>query len=270
MNCKSKIFVIPSFSPEILLSIAAFFSEWQGTVLLYSGGTSEAAERSFLGLFPYEITALQGMQLTLKKGCKSGRIEIKDPWNAMNEYLPGSGDPFEMAFGWLSYEMGKCADGEVFLPSRRSSLPDAYWQCCALVINCSHQTNEATVAINLQAVDFVESKAKEWIKKFLKKDGFHQFLKELPLTPTLAACELTKLSMLQGKRERESYLNKVHKAQTLIRDGEIYQVNLAQQFNFKVAGSSSFSLFYRICCSNPAPFSAYFFTEYGAVISTSP
>ena len=169
-----------------------------------------------------------------------------------------------MGMAWLWH--GAFADRNNPLPYRPSSLPDAYWQRCALTVIVDRSSATAIVAIDSIGSQWVEEKAQKWIDQFSSK-GMGPFLREL--TPS-ASMKGPFLQLLRTQLpERESYLNKVERAQELIRAGEIYQVNLAQTFAFQVL-APPFALFRHLHERNPAPFSAYLRWKKASLVSTSP
>ena len=87
-----------------LFAAARFFAEWEGTCFLYSGGNGDAAETSFLALFPYETIEVRGDTST-------------DPWEELQHFFSAL-PPQAIAFGWLGYGMGASADREKKLPYR--------------------------------------------------------------------------------------------------------------------------------------------------------
>ena len=68
---------------------------------------------------------------------------------------------------------------------------------------------------------------------------------------------------------RESYARAFAAVQEHIRRGDCYQVNLAQRFAARVRGDS-YSAYLALRRINPAPFSAFFSTPFGDILSSSP
>lgn len=68
---------------------------------------------------------------------------------------------------------------------------------------------------------------------------------------------------------QESYDKKIRQAKQWILDGEIYQLNLSQQFTYE-GEFHPFTLFEKIVERNPAPFMAYMNFEDHQIISSSP
>jgi para-aminobenzoate synthetase component I len=67
----------------------------------------------------------------------------------------------------------------------------------------------------------------------------------------------------------QTYRRAFHRLQHYIRQGDCYQVNLAQRFSLPAQGDP-WALYRRLRIANAAPFSAYFATPSGTILSTSP
>lgn len=260
---------VPFLTPSSLLSIAEHFAAWHGTVLLYSGGTLDSAQSSFLALFPYESVTVFGRTLSYQFGKSIKKIVSQNPWAGLQEHFFSglSENPDAIAFGWLGYGMGACADEEKILPYRPSSTPDAYWQRCAVVIQINHRNDEGIVQINRAAAEHAE--AGNWIETFSTLEGWGRFLNEFPPDPKIYAVNPAPFPFPESSERKKVHIDKVMQVQELIRAGEVYQVNISQEFNFQ-SSRDPFSLFRQICGSNPAPFSAYIRHQDTAIVSTSP
>ena len=68
----------------------------------------------------------------------------------------------------------------------------------------------------------------------------------------------------------ESYSAAVEKARGYIREGEVYQVNLAQRFEINAAGATAFDIYERFRSTTQAPYSACLPFEGGHLLSCSP
>ena len=77
------------------------------------------------------------------------------------------------------------------------------------------------------------------------------------------------LSELQPNMDEEIYARAFNKIKHYIREGDCYQVNLAQRFVIDVAGDP-WAAYSRLRKLNPAPYSSFFKIPEGAVLSTSP
>jgi para-aminobenzoate synthetase component 1 len=262
---------LSSISPSILLSIAHYFADWQGTCLLYSGGHFDSAQRSLLGLFPFETVTVYQQQIFHQKRNQSKALTRQNPWDGLQDHFFASlaEDPDALAFGWFGYGMGAFADPDKPLPYHPSSTPDAYWQRCAVVLSVDQKTSQAVVQVDFSAIEKVEEKAKDWIRNFSTLEGWQVFLNRLSSASISYVLSSTAKPFSCDPQRRALYMDKVRQVQELIRAGEIYQVNLSQVFKCQSA-RHPFSLFRQVCEMNPAPFSAYFRHEQTSIVSTSP
>ena len=81
--------------------------------------------------------------------------------------------------------------------------------------------------------------------------------------------EFEVLSELHPNMDAEFYARAFNKIKHYIREGDCYQVNLAQRFAIDVAGDP-WAAYSRLRKLNPAPYSSFFKIPEGAVLSTSP
>ncbi len=77
------------------------------------------------------------------------------------------------------------------------------------------------------------------------------------------------LSELDSNMDEEFYARAFNKIKHYIREGDCYQVNLAQRFSIEVAGDPWLA-YKKLRKLNPAPYSSFFKIPEGAVLSTSP
>jgi len=263
------------FPPKSLLELAGEFAHFPGTCLLFSGGVGDSAQRSFLSLFPYETVAVYGSEISHRKGTAIDSMRADDPWDALQRcfFSKLADDYSEMAFGWFGYGMAASADGDKVLPYRSSLTADAFWQRCALVVVVDHSTEEAEVKITLNQTvrESVGGDALKWLERFSIAEGWNSFLKQLkPLSCHQTAVSNGRGSILNmGIQRRLRYLGAVQQAKQLISEGEIYQVNLSQEFVFDDL-KDPFSLFHQINQLNPAPFSSFFNSGATTLVCSSP
>ncbi len=165
----------------------------------------------------------------------------EDPWNLP---LTFSGKPYPEWTGYFSYEMGAFSDYDVTIPHQIGTLPYAVFYQPSVVVEVDHRTGAVKVhgdeSFSISDLD-----------------------QELPCRKSPS------LHCIQKGEEKRQYLDKVLAAQDLIRQGEIYQVNLSQEFIYS-GQSDPFQLFATVARTNPAPFMAYLRLDEHAVISSSP
>lgn len=262
---------LPPQPSSVFLAIANFFKDYPGTCLLYSGSELDSAQRCLLGLFPFETITVYGQKIHCQIGEKLVTHWCDNPWDGLQEFFfnPLSQDNESIAFGWLGYGMGAFSDQDKRLPYRSSSLPDAFWQQCGIVLNMNLKNGEIVVQVHSSGLNQLNTDAKLWIHRLSTQKGWDEFLNHLPKMIFSYQKAFFTQPSLHSLERRTSYINKVREAQELIRAGEIYQVNISQLFEFQ-SQRHPFSFFRQMCELNPAPFSAYFLHQDVTLISTSP
>ncbi len=87
--------------------------------------------------------------------------------------------------------------------------------------------------------------------------------------PERARAPFRVTSNVTSSHTRESYGRAFRRIHQYIRDGDCYQVNLAQRFS-ATAGGDAWLAYQALRVINPAPFSAYLSTPYAQILSSSP
>lgn len=89
------------------------------------------------------------------------------------------------------------------------------------------------------------------------------------LAPEKARAPFRVTSNVKSSHTRESYGRAFRRIHQYIRDGDCYQVNLAQRFEAQAQGDPWLA-YQALRVINPAPFSAYISTPYAQILSSSP
>lgn len=182
-----------NFSSEEPFSLARRFSDLEGTCFLYSGGEHEAAQFSFLCLFPQKNIKLQAYTKCWEElQSHIGRFESPTP---IPEWV-----------GYLGYEMGCFADPDRKTPYFKPKIPDCCFYAPSVVIQFEHGRGRAT----LYSKDL----------NFSLQRSSPSFLNE-------------KIHLCYVSDSFGSYQDKIAQAKEWILDGEIYQVNLSQELHFE-------------------------------------
>lgn len=233
-----------SMSPEQFLELAAAYADEDGTIVLFSGGEYDSAQRSFIHLRPEEkmwinLDALTITHETILERTVEGIMG--NPWDCLKQKIApkNNGSPFPEWIGYLAYEMGAYADKDRTMPHHMPAYPAAYFQRGGILIEYDHATQKATVHGALPE------------KLWRKEKTFHATL-EKPL------------------ETKERYIEKILKAKELILDGEIYQVNLSHECIFSGI-SDAFALYTDLLRTNPVPFSSFIrINNTFSIVSLSP
>ncbi len=260
---------------QSLLRLARYFSEYEGTCLLYSGKSTAQSSRSFLSLFPFEQIWVYGNQQWIQHFNKTKKKLFLNPWEGLKKLLPAfktnAESSYPSYFGFFGYEMGHYVEEQhsptTFEPI---STPDSYFQRAALLLIVDHTTGSAELVIEENWKQLLEGKEKECqaMEQLLTPEWWSKFL-----SSSASASNSIPLSYIFEKRESQThYLDKVKQIKELIYDGDVYQVNLSQQFILRSENldQSPFDLFETLMQINPAPYSAYFKLRQFSIVSSSP
>ena len=275
---ESRFFSLPPSlfsSPSTLFSFTQFFADYPGTCLLYSGGVLDSVEETILGLFPYETIEVRALKLAYRCGKELEKKEVENPWDALQKYFFSSQavHPDSIAFGWFGYGMSAFIDAKYPLPYHPSQLPDAYWQRCVVTFKLSMKTLKAEVRVNLSAFALIEEEEAKWATLLSSPEGWIAFIGQLPPLSVNVSAYSSYAKQNDFDRycslRKKNYVRQIEHIHQLIRAGDIYQVNLSHAFAFE-NHLHPFTLFFKLCKLNPAPFSLYFHHSEGTIVSTSP
>lgn len=267
-----------------LLELGRFFSRYEGTCLLYSGCPDEK--------FPVE-TFSEGITSSapLPQNAKSflclfpcAKIEyyhnastVDNPWDSLKANLkkPTCPHSFPEWIGFISYEMGFFAPEPTLdgFHHTHSSLPLFYFQRCALILEVNHSDDSVRLMVS-EGLSSLDPLQRQWADSFADQRFWPGFFRRLGGPPIggagiEASGSINTPYRLSEYESQASYCQKVLQTQEWIRAGDIYQLNLSQQFVFKGRGDG-FNLFEDLVNRNPAPFSAYLMHNSFTVISSSP
>lgn len=234
---------VPSFSyhlsPEDLLCLGSCFRE-EPSCLLFSGGTRETAQKSFLGLFPIE-------ECCLNKGSPS-------LWSDLQKTIgEGSSSSLPDWMGYLSYEMGAYVDPSLALPYEKSSLPFAHFFRPGILLEVDRE-GAATLWSRLD-----EKETDEFLSSSIWKS-----LGEKQILPSPKEAKI-----LERSDGQQGYFEKIARIRGYIENGDCYQINLSQQFVFSTS-DHPYDIFWRVMKENPGSFCAYFQWKGLSIVSTSP
>lgn len=209
---------------------------------------------------PYMTLVTRGEQTRIA-GADGEEVSGEDPFSLVKRQLGErrvnfSGLPFAGgALGYFSYDLGRrierlpvIAQNDINLPEMAIGLYD--W---AVVVD--HHKRRTYLA----AADGAHHGAAQW------RDLQRLFAG----AAAPAAPQYSVRSSLARHTDKKRYLDSFDRIQRYIRDGDCYQVNLAQRFSVAVEGDS-WELYRQLRQNNPAPFSAFLRLEAACVLSSSP
>jgi len=176
--------------------------------------------------------------------------------------------PLGGCFGFWGYDLKNFTEPK--LPRRAVNdleLPDCHVGFYDSLVVFDHQLGKVFIVSTGLADDGSRSemKAREqvefWVEKFSRKDAETQnpeFLRDFAA-----------LREVSSNLSRADFIAAVQRAQTYIRAGDIYQVNLSQRLAAQ-SKMSGWEFFQRLSAISPAPFSAFLDCGDFQIVSSSP
>jgi len=244
-----------------VLSVFEILSKQKNRFLLDSSiNLWHLGRYSFLGIDPFSVFVSKG----------------KDPFNSLRKILepyrfiiPGCDIPFlGGAVGYLSYDLGFALESKVRKTQKNDlGIPD----CCFYLYNTVVIFDHVKKLLYILALGFPEKKS-HWARK-LAEENFKKILKLISFAKDPDICEEKKNVEeprdLSSNFTKTEYINAVKIAKEHIKQGDIYQVNLSQQFTAKSSLTSS-CVYRRLRQASPTCFGAYFDAGDFQIISSSP
>lgn len=248
-----------SFHRQGLLALVEHYQEMPGAMLLFSGKHADAARQSIFGLFPTEIIQIQNnLFFHQKEKTKTTKhLGLTNPWDVVEQYFATtSNEEIPDWIGFLSYEMGATSDCDLRFERLYAETPDLYFQRSGVLVRVNHED---------EVVEIFVREINEEISAFIK--FAHTCFSNKKWTPSLK--NQSSVYFVKSSETESSFIDKVHRIQEYILEGDVYQLNLSQQMEFE-GDVQPFDLFCRLTDKNPAPFSAYLRLENCSVVSSSP
>ena len=230
--------------------------------IFLDSGPSQARQGRWdiLAAEPYATLITRGNLTEIQAGGRM-RHSQDDPFNVLREMLAVQTQPSELPFvggaiGYFSYDLAR----------RFERLPGKA---------CPADTGpEMVVGLYDWAVLVDHAQQKSWLVSAGRKDRSDAAWSRLvarfsaPLKRA-ARVPFRSLGQPRGDFDQGSYRRAFARIQDYIREGDCYQVNLAQSFTAEVSGDPWLA-YRRLRQINPAPFAAYLNLPCAQVLSSSP
>ncbi len=237
---------------------------------LFPGGVllDSAREQGGLGRWSMLVPP-GGRRLTVSKSESTTKKEA--PWSRLRDFgaprLPVERLAAELPFvagavGWIGYEAGWTLEALPPPPRDDLGLPLMDWRWSDVVVLQDHQTDRAYVsAVGWGDTDFeADARAQASLSRWA------QPLSDPP--PALVPWP-AQPAAISADFDRDGYAALVRAAQEEILAGNIFQVCLTHRLRRPWSGDP-FALYAHLRALNPAPFAAFFPTDRGALLSSSP
>jgi para-aminobenzoate synthetase component 1 len=258
VDIKVKPFSPPPGTNE-LASLYAAIRHKPYAMLLLSGGDLDCAGYSLMGWEPFLVLRSKGDLLHLQGAGDQGRrgnpfTILEDALEALK--LPGEAPLPPLTAGGLGFLAYDLKDHLEKLPqTARDDL----------------KLPELVLAFPRRLLVHDRRGGKFWEVQLIHEDTRGR--QTGAATEAIAWAAATPLGPYQvgplaSNFTREAYLKAITRIREYIRQGDVYQVNLAQRFSFSFAGEA-YALFRRLFQLNPAPFYAFLHCGDFQVLSTS-
>lgn len=261
------------------LSLASALPRERGLMVLHSGTREAGARYSLVTTRPFLTLRTFGARCEMETA-QGPRTQFGNPWAILDQLLTryelseDTPTPFPLGgcFGFWGYDLKNFVEPKL----RPRAVNDLEWPDCQ-------------VGLYDSLVAFEEGTTKAWIiATGLDADGerqtaqarhqmdFWQHRLRQPVAPfdTAHAPSAVSTGPLPPPRPesnftRDGFVQAVQRAQHYIRQGDIYQVNLAQRLSVEWAGTG-WDLFLRLVKASPAPHAAYLHAGDFEIASSSP
>lgn len=178
--------------------------------------------------------------------------EALAPWQHNDTELPFCGG----ALGWFAYDLGRRIETLPQIASDTEQLPDMAIGLYDWAVVVDHQRQRSWLVG--QGRD-QRTRQRWWsLLQGFRRPGRGVAAKPFQVT-----------GAVRSNMDRAAYARAFARIKGYIRDGDCYQVNLAQRFAAPARGDA-WSAYQRLRQINPAPFSAFINSPYGQVLSSSP
>ena len=250
---------LPYYSDSARLFDAVVNRPW--AVFLDSGQPATQQGRyDFISADPMAVLVTRGPMTEIRLGRKS-MLSPKDPFDVLRHYLgfQSLGIP-EVPFcggaiGYFGYDLGRRLERLPTLAADDESLPE--------------------MAIGLYdwavVVDHLEKKC--WLAGQGRDpetlSQWHSLIARFSAPQSVSRVPFRVLGQVSSNMDRACYAAAYGKIKHYIREGDCYQVNLAQRFSVGTEGDPWLA-YQALRTLNPAPFAAYFNTPHAQVLSASP
>lgn len=214
---------------------------------------------SFLGIEPFEILKAEQDESLEKLRRAVARYNLSVPKCSI-PFLGG-------AVGYLAYDLGFALEKKVLrLKKEDSGIPDYFFGFYNKVVIIDHVKN----MLHIFCVGFPEKK--HYLQKALCQNNLLEIenilSKQGPLNNENPKFK-TKQVYLKQYSKREDYISAVKKAKEYIKKGDIYQVNLSQNFQATTT-MPAIKVYEALRNISPASFSSYLDAGDFKILSASP
>ena len=267
---------IPPFDLAFLFQ-RLFYGNNEAFLFESRKGPQETSRYSLMGIPNKNYVRIGDKHSTFRLNGNSKEMtgSVDDGWDALNfeKTIPSYKNLPHFWGGWVGYIAYEAVSSFENLPKRKHNdlgLSDAHFMQIDRVIVYDHQSHQLKYIIAAE----LTSDSKD----------YYQYISEIndvwKKIDSILSNGLIKLD-LQGKEKksysneiqsnlsRDEYKERVNRTKMYIREGDIYQANIAQRFDTKFTGDP-LELYRKLRVINPSPFSGFLKFSNFYILSSSP
>jgi para-aminobenzoate synthetase component I len=243
---------------------AGRFSNIPGTVVLLSGGELDCARFHILATKPW-LWVKSRHDKTILENEHNREEVIGNPLNLLKTLIAAYRTKCEDEnlpiasglLGYLSYDLKDCIEDLPRTSIDRMGLPHLWLVAPSIIVVHDKKTNRMRVCIPERDINGIRT-----------IDSDLAFFENALAAPSVPEPDFKRGGRLNSNFTREDYLAAVNRIRGYIASGDVYQVNLSQQFTTEFSGAP-YKLFTYYYQANPAPFFAYLNAGDHHIVSTS-
>lgn len=273
------IFTLPYIENTPLLFDQIAHKPW--SILLDSGHTNDGSTHTvgrydILATSPLVTVVTEDKTTTITDSqTEKIRTSTEDPFDLLRDILNQYREdiPNEVrrrihlpfvggAMGYFSYDLGRRIEDLPVIALDSEDLPEMAVAIFDSVFIVDHQKKQSYLSVpsNKKVAQQHLEKWNDWIQHYQAKSATNISPQHTPFNVT---------SKVKSNLSFKQYSQAFDKIKAYINAGDCYQVNLTQRFSARATGDlwATYKALKKI---NPAPFSAYFNTPFGQILSSSP
>ena len=244
------------------------FSDFSNTVFCDGNSVnSEQSKYSFIAIDPAAVfLGKDGVASynNIKFKCLDPLEYMKNKHSNFSHKNIPSLPPFQGGFaGVFSYDFARYLENIPSLAIDDKSYYDFAFAYYDLVISFNHASKQAWIVSN----GFPEDKSD---KRTNRAKARIKWLEGFLSTASAPAIDLTQCGNITSNFTRPEYKKAITKCMSYIRQGDIFEANLAQRFQCDLKAGTEMPLYLKLRELNNAPFSAYSNIANTHILSTSP
>lgn len=225
---------------------------------------TELSQYSYIGVKPFLKIEYKEESLYI-----DGEFVKKDLWEYLHHFtekyfLPSNkkcpADFHGGLVGYFGYELNHTTEVLPKLKNDNYQIPDLILCAYSSVIVFDNQNKKMWYVSNGIEKNFIHS-----------KEVAYKQIEEIKKINVIKKTKTAELGKVTSNFSEEEYIQKVEKVKQYIRQGDIFQTNISQQFQVPYTGElDSLELYKVLTKNNPAPFSCFLNFNNCAILSCSP